>query len=149
MFSETDFKLMGLWLQVLTRNTTLNLTSQEKPDPVGRKKAPHPTGMVELLCDQIETTMGHCNLSHWLNDIFTSLRLTPSPSAEAMESCTLGLSVRDQIGSCFKSTPRVLLVQWVLNPSKTHEKSPVHKIVQIGRNLLKKFGKVNTEFLQY
>jgi hypothetical protein len=69
-----------------------------------------------------------------------------SPSPKAMESCTLGLSVRDRIGSCFKSAPLVLSVQWVSNFSKTHEKSPMHKVVQIVGNILKKFGKVNTEF---
>jgi hypothetical protein len=41
---------------------------------------------------------------------------------------TLSLSVRDQIGSCFNSTPLVLSVQWELNFSKTRQKSPVHKI---------------------
>ena len=39
MVSATDFKLMGLERQVLTLNTTLTLTSQEKPGPVGRKKS--------------------------------------------------------------------------------------------------------------
>jgi hypothetical protein len=80
---------------------------------VYRKKAPPPTGMVELLCDQIETTMGHCDLFQWLKKIFTPLRLTP---------IGLGLSVRDQVGSCFKSAPLVLSVQWELDFSKTLSK---------------------------
>jgi hypothetical protein len=70
--------------------------------------------MVELLCDQIETTMGHCDLFQWLKKILTPLRLTP---------ITLGLSVRDQIGLCFKSTPLVLSVQWESNSSKTPQKT--------------------------
>ena len=41
------------------------------------KKAPPPTGMVKLLCDQLETDMGHCDLFQWLNNILTPLRLTP------------------------------------------------------------------------
>ena len=93
--------------------------------------------MVELLCDQIETTMGHCDLFQWLKKILTSLRVTP---------ITVSLSVRDQIKLCFKSAPLELSVQWELHCSKIHEKSPVHTILQIVGNVLKKFGKVNTEF---
>ena len=68
-------------------------------------------------------------------NILTPVRLTP---------ITVGLSVRDQIGSCFKSAPLVLSVQWELDFSKTHKKSPVHRIVQIGGNILKKLDKVST-----
>jgi hypothetical protein len=123
MFSETDFKLMGLWLQVLTRNTTLTLTSHEKQGPVGRKKAPPPTGMAELLCDQIETTMGHCNLFEWLNEMLTPLRLTP---------IGLDLSVREQVGLCLKSGPLVLLVQWESNFTKTLSKTQCKSYGQAG-----------------
>ena len=112
------------------------------------KKAPPPTGMVELLCDQIETTMGHCDLFQRLKKDSYPLEVNAhySPSPEATESCTLSLSVRDQIGSCFKPTPLVLWVQWAVKYSKTHQKSPMHKILQIVGNILKKFRKVNTEF---
>ena len=68
---------------------------------------------MELLCDQIETTMGHCDLFEWLKKILTPLRLMP---------ITIGLSVRDQIGLCFKSGPLVLSVQWEPNFSKTLSK---------------------------
>jgi hypothetical protein len=37
-------------------------------------------------------------------------------------------------------------VQWAFNFTKTHEKSPMHKILRILGNVLKKFEKVNTEF---
>ena len=89
------------------------------------KKAPPPTGMVELLCDRIETTMGHCDLFQWLKKDSYPLEVNAhySPSPEATESCTLSLSVRDQIGSCFKPTPLVLSVQWELNSSKTISKT--------------------------
>jgi len=60
---------------------------------------------------QIRTDLAHCDLFQWLKKIFTPLRLTP---------ITLGLSVRDQVGSCFKSGPLVLSVQWELNFSKIH-----------------------------
>ena len=96
--------------------------------------------MVELLCDQIATTMGHCNLFHQLKKILTPLRLTP---------IGLGLSVRDQIGLCFKSAPLVLLVQWELDFSIIHQKSPMHTIVEIVGKILKKFEKVNTEIAKY
>jgi hypothetical protein len=46
-----------------------------------------------------------------------------SPWPEATESCTLYLSVRDQIELCFKSGPLVLLVQWEPNCSKTPQKT--------------------------
>ena len=69
--------------------------------------------------------------------ILTSLRLTP---------ITIRFSVRDQIGSCPRSAPLELSVQWELNFSKTHQKSPMHKIIQILGNVLKKFEKVNTKF---
>jgi hypothetical protein len=41
-----------------------------EPITPNSKKAPHPTGMVELLCDQIETTLGHCDLFQRLNTVF-------------------------------------------------------------------------------
>ena len=37
------------------------------------KKAPPPTGMVELLCDQLETDMGHCDLFQWHNCLAPSI----------------------------------------------------------------------------
>jgi hypothetical protein len=64
--------------------------------------------------------VGHCDLFEWLKKILTSVRLTP---------IGLRLSVRDQVGLCFKSAPLVLSVQWELNFSKTHQKSPMHSIV--------------------
>ena len=106
----------------------------------GPKKAPPSHWKVELFQKQIQTDVGHCNLFQWLNEILTPLRLTP---------ITLGLSVRDQIGSCFKSTPLVLSVQLALQYSKTHQKSPMDEILQIAGNILKKFEKVNTEIAKY
>jgi hypothetical protein len=86
----------------------------EPIDP-NSKKAPPPTGMVVFLCDQIKTTMGHCDLFQWLKKILTPLRLRPL------------LAVRDQITSCFKSTPLVLLVQRELNFNKTPPKNTMQK----------------------
>ena len=46
-------------------------------DPVKgfEKKAPPPTGMVELFAEQIQTDVSHCNLFQWLSETFTLLRL--------------------------------------------------------------------------
>jgi hypothetical protein len=66
MVFATDFKLMGLGRQVVTLNTTLTLTSHEKPGPVGGKKAPPSQWEVELLKKLISTDMGHCDLFEWL-----------------------------------------------------------------------------------
>ena len=85
------------------------------PVKVFEKEAPPPTGMVVFLCDQIKTTMGHCDLFQWLKKILTPLRLRPL------------LAVKDKITSCFKSTPLVLLVQRELNFNKTPPKNTMQK----------------------
>ena len=41
------------------------------PSTQAQKKAPPPTGMVELLEKQIQTNVCHCNLFQWLNTVFT------------------------------------------------------------------------------
>jgi hypothetical protein len=87
--------------------------ANEPINPIN-KKAPPPTGMVELMSKQIQADVGHFDLFQWLIEILTPLRLKP---------ITFGLSVRDQIGSCFKSTPLELSVQWESNSSKTPHKT--------------------------
>jgi len=85
-----------------------------------RKKAPPSQWKVVLFRKQIQTDVGHCDLFQWLNEILTPLRLMP---------ITLHLSVRDQVGSCFKSAPLVLSVQrdskCSKTPQKTQFKTPV------------------------
>jgi len=108
------------------------------------KKTPPFQWKVEFLCDHIEKTMSHCDLSHRLKKTVTFLRLKPitllrqrlwralcAPSPKAMESCALDLSVRDQIGLCFKSAPRVLSVK-DSNRSKTPSKTQCKRYSQAG-----------------
>ena len=60
-----------------------------------------------------------------------------SPSPKAMESCEPNLSIRDQIGTCFKSAPLVLSVQWELNRSKTPQKTQFKRLENRGKETLK------------
>jgi hypothetical protein len=83
-----------------------------------KKKLHLPLGMVELLENQIQRILGHCNLFQRQRKIYPV----------GVMPIGLGLSVRDQLRSPVRHRPLELSVQWELNCSKTHEKSPMHTI---------------------
>lgn len=71
--------------------------------------------MAELFCVQIETTMGHCNVFQWLNEILTPLRLTPITCSQRSDWILFQISATCTIGA--------IEAKLYKKPSKTQFKS--------------------------